>query len=134
VSDNATPGGEYEVGYGKPPLNTRFQKGQSGNPKGRPKGSLNFATILERTLRERVVVNEGGRRRIITKLEAAIKQLVNKAAGGDLNAFRLLRELARSGEEAVQPQPTVQELNADDQSVMASILKRFEESFKAGEQ
>jgi hypothetical protein len=36
----------YNVGYGKPPVQTRFRKGQSGNPKGRGKGSRNFATVF----------------------------------------------------------------------------------------
>jgi hypothetical protein len=79
-----------EVGYGRPPRASQFKPGQSGNPKGRPKGSLNVATVLERTLREKLVINEGGRRREITKLEAAVKQLTNKAASGDARALRLL--------------------------------------------
>ena len=37
---------DYKVGYKKPPLHTRFKKGQSGNPSGRPKGSKNFSTLL----------------------------------------------------------------------------------------
>jgi hypothetical protein len=79
-------GGEAErtsnrqVGYCHPPESARFTKGQSGNPKGRPKGSLNVATVFIKTLREKVVINENGQRKTVTKLEAAIKQLVNKAA------------------------------------------------------
>jgi hypothetical protein len=82
--------GKYEVGYGKPPRHTRFQKGQSGNPKGRPRGSRNLATLVEDELRERVVVNEYGRRRRITKQEAMVKHLVNKAVSGDRQLIQLL--------------------------------------------
>lgn len=86
--DNGTLPKTNPVGYGKPPEQSRFQRGKSGNPNGRPKGILNFATALQKTLREIVVITENGRRKEITKLEAAVKQLVNK---------RCLRQLARSG-------------------------------------
>ncbi len=83
-------GSDYEVGYGKPPMHTRFKKGASGNPKGRPKGSKNLATLLEKKLKQRVVVTEGGRRRSITKQEAMVKHLVNKAVSGDRPLMQLL--------------------------------------------
>ena len=87
------------VGYGHPPQSARFQKGRSGNPKGRPKGSMNLLTLLATTLGERVVINENGQRKTVTKLEAALKQLTNKAAGGDLRAIVQLVGLAREAEE-----------------------------------
>lgn len=51
---------------GTSPQHTRFKKGQSGNPNGRPKGALNLATVLARTLREKVVINEHGQRKVVT--------------------------------------------------------------------
>ena len=80
----------YEVGYRKPPRHSRFKKGHSGNPKGRPNGSKNAATLLKEALHEEVVVNENGRRRKVTKLEAAMKQLANRAAAGDHRSLQLL--------------------------------------------
>lgn len=117
----------YTVGYGKPPVNSRFKKGSSGNPKGRPKGTLNLATVLERTLREEVVIVESGKRTIVTKLEAAMKQLTNKAAMGDLAAMRQLLALVISAEErSKDDDKPADELSGTDQQVMQAVLKRFE--------
>lgn len=80
----------YEVGYGKPPQHTRFKKGQSGNPKGRPLGCKNSATLLREALGEQVVVSENGRRMTMSKKQAIIKQIVNKAASGDHRSIQLL--------------------------------------------
>ena len=120
-----------KVGYRNPPELTRFKPGQSGNPKGRPKGSLNMATVLERTLRERVIINENGRRKVISKLQAAVTQLTNKAASGDLKAFQLLTALVRSAEERVTagalPNSVTDEV---DERVVLGILKRIEATRK----
>lgn len=53
------------VGYGKPPKNCQFTKGKSGNPKGRPKGSKNLASIVLRESRQRVRVNGPGGSRTV---------------------------------------------------------------------
>ena len=123
-SDEQNP---TRVGYCNPPESTRFKAGQSGNPKGRPKGTLNMATALERALREKVVVNENGRRRTVTKLEAAVKQLMNKAASGDLKALQLLAGLVRSAEERALQVPTAaSDFDESDEKVVLGILQRLE--------
>lgn len=121
------------VGYGMPPESTRFKKGVSGNPKGRPKGSLNVATTFLKALREKVVVNENGRRKTVTKLQAALTQLVNKAASGDLRALRQLLDLARDAETR-QSLPGVQNpvLNDLDRDVIQGILERFPQAESEG--
>jgi len=84
---------DYEVGYGKPPHSTRFKKGQSGNPRGRPSGAKNLSTLLSEALNELVIVAENGRRRRITKRKAIIMQLVNQAAKGDWRRAKLLVDI-----------------------------------------
>jgi len=122
--------GTNDVGYGKPPQNFRFKKGRSGNPRGRPKGALNMATVLARTLREKVIIEENGKRKAVTKLQAAIAQLVSKATSGDGHAIRYLCQLVISAEErSVVAEPTTQ-LSETDQKVMDNILKRFQQSLK----
>jgi hypothetical protein len=96
---------DYDVGYGKPPASTRFKTGQSGNPAGRKKGSTNLAAMVRGALDEKVAVNIGGKRRRVSKLEAAFIQQSNKAAGGDLKAIKLMIDIlngAQSRETAVE--------------------------------
>src|ERR1700730_1205296 len=81
---------DYEVGYGKPPCHTQFKKGRSGNPKGRPRGAKNSATLLNEALREPVIITHNGRRKTISKKQAIMMQIVNKAASGDHRAIQLL--------------------------------------------
>ena len=82
----------YAVGYGKPPLHTRFRKGRSGNPLGRPKRATDLASLLTRALDRRVTSDD---RDAGTQREAIIAALVEKSAAGDLRATKLLFELMR---------------------------------------
>lgn len=97
---------EYAVGYGKPPKTTRFRKGQTGNPKGRPKGTKNIASIVEQVCRERVrVKGENGSAYYMTKIEAIMKQLTNHAARGDMKATRMFFAMLDMFPEIKEPAP-----------------------------
>lgn len=122
-NEGAPEPSEYAVGYKKPPVHSRFRPGKSGNPKGRPKGGLNLATALNRALRERVVVTENGRRRSITKLEAAVKGLVNRAVKGDPRAMHQM--LALSPLVGIEPDQTSGSLELQDAAVLASLVAKL---------
>ena len=117
----------FKIGYGRPPKATQFKPGQSGNARGRPKGSLNVASVLERTLREPLVITDGGRKRVITKLEAAVKQLANKAASGDARAIQLLIGLTQAAEDRPGGTPATREaLPEADREVMKGLVARIQ--------
>ncbi|WP_119419674.1 DUF5681 domain-containing protein [Desertibaculum subflavum] len=111
---------DYKVGYRKPPKATRFRKGKSGNPKGRPKGSRNLLTIVADELTERITVKENGKARRITKAEAMVKQLLARAMGGDTRAAFTIMKLSqeRQGEEAEK------ELDSDDRKILDAYFAR----------
>lgn len=121
--------GDYEVGYGRPPKATQFQKGRSGNPKGRPRGSRNVSTLVQQAMGEMVAINQNGRRRKVSKLEAAFIQQANKAAGGDLKAVQLMVGLLDAGEArdrseaAGQLDPTARD--SRDREVLAALKARL---------
>jgi hypothetical protein len=72
----------------QPPKHTRFAPGQCGNPKGRPKKQTDPDMALLNELNDLVLITENSRRKAIPKLEVIIKQLVNKAASGDLKSIK----------------------------------------------
>ena len=75
--------GDYSVGYCRPPENTRFKRGQSGNIRGRPAGRLNFKTTVERLLSEKVAVQKGNKTRFRTKFEALLDTHMAQGIDGD---------------------------------------------------
>jgi hypothetical protein len=133
ISDTE-PAADYTVGYGKPPRHSGFQKGRSGNPKGRPKGSKNLATLVTQALDEKVIVTEDGRRRRVTKRELVVTQLVNKSAAADLRAIKQLTDIVQSAERrsegsAVPSEPA--KLTAPDREVVELFIARLRRQIAA---
>jgi hypothetical protein len=80
--------------------------GQSGNPKGRPKGRKKMGMLLEEVLNERIPIREGDKIRKVSRAEAAVRALMQKALRGDAKAFATLIALTQqSGEFERDPQP-----------------------------
>jgi uncharacterized protein DUF5681 len=82
-----------KVGYGKPPKATQFQKGKSGNPKGRPKGRKNFKS-LSRVLREfalkEVQGQMDGKPSKLTCMEAIVAKQMSEAMRGSIPAAKFM--------------------------------------------
>jgi len=82
---------EYEVGYAKPPKDTQFKKGQSGNPKGRPKQiTMSLEEVFQHELQTKICVTESGERIEISKAQAIAKTMINEAIKG---SPRMLKEV-----------------------------------------
>jgi hypothetical protein len=87
---NRAPERDYDVGYRRPPKHTQFKKGQSGNPKGRPKGAKNLRTIVNGVLDKPIKVHEEGEARSVTRFEALFISMYARAMKGDNRAAELI--------------------------------------------
>ncbi len=115
---------DEEVGYGKPPKAARFKKGQSGNPKGRPRGSRNFSTDVKATLDQPVQLKIRGRNKTVATQQAALLRLREKALSGDARALDRLLELARTYNEEDLTDATTVVLPSEDQAILDGYVER----------
>jgi hypothetical protein len=109
------------VGYGKPPRAHQFKPGQSGNPKGRPKGAKNEATILYELLHRKIAIRESGRTRKITVLEAILLRFTEDSLKGNTKSatFLLNRHSA-----VVSGEPQQSDISDDDQEILEAFAQR----------
>ena len=84
------PPGQYDVGYGRPPVHSRFSPGQSGNPAGRRKGQPTPNEIFMKEAARLVKIKRGDTVETITKFEAIVRRMLQLAMEGDIAAARLV--------------------------------------------
>ena len=113
---------DYEVGYGRPPHHTRFQKGSSGNTKGKHKGQKNLKTELLEELKTKVLVIDGGHKQLLSKQTIIVKRLVSDAAKGDPRSRAQLLHLLEDIEKIQDPSQSNDPIGA---AKDAEILARY---------
>ena len=121
----------YDIGYRRPPASGRFKPGTSGNPKGRPKGTRNFVTLLQQELQQTITVNENGKKKKITRQQAMVKRVVTNALNGDARAILLLIDiLKRTGHFDAQD---AEDLLPDDyEAILDSYVRKRQSGDRRG--
>jgi hypothetical protein len=117
-----------KTGYKRPPKATRFSKGSSGNPKGRPKGANNLKSDLANIMEKRVCIREDGEQRFVSGRELMLLTLFEKAVKGDIRAcnqiFGMLMKL-----DASEPSDKEAETVTDnDRAIVADFLRRHSQT------
>ena len=127
---------DYEVGKNKPPKKNQFPPGQSGNPKGRPKGSKNIHHVLSKILKEKITVTDAGKKMVVEKLEGAMRALVNKSFEGKPQSLKLLIDVLKDGDVVTQQSAEDRFTDDDYETLMEEIdwieeVREAHKEFKA---
>src|SRR5947207_14693390 len=99
-----------KVGYGSPPLHSRFKPGQSGNPSGRAKGSENLKTLFNRILDEEISLRDGADVKKVSKAEALMRGVVVGALKGDPRNMAMLFRFAEQTGHFQEPSNNITEI------------------------
>lgn len=116
----------YTVGYGKPPIHTRFRKGESGNPRGKKKGQKSLKAVVEKVFQEKVSIRTARGTRQVTKLDALVQKLMNDALTGDAKAVVHIVRLAKEAgltQEAAAIEAASQELAEEDRLILERYMR-----------
>lgn len=114
---------DYEVGYKKPPKKHQYKPGQTGNPKGRPKGAKNTKTIVDELLSKKLEIKMDGKTKKISAREAALLAVLQKALKGDSRAFKQILDLdPRNNSEIETGNPQEQPLNDFEQDIINQFI------------
>lgn len=116
---------EADSGYKRPPKSGQFKAGRSGNPRGRPKGTRNLKTDLDKILRKRIRVRENGQTREISRQEAILLALFNKAMnGGDVRAANAIVAMVLKLNPPESADETAEEITESDREIIEDYFNR----------
>jgi len=112
-------------GYKRPPKDSRFKPGKSGNPNGRPRGARGLKTDLDAVLRKRITIREDGELRHVSRQMALLLSLYEKAVHGDTKAATqitaLVTKLDAAGTQQTSEPPPVSD---NDRAIVEAFLRR----------
>ena len=124
MSKSKGRGSGYAVGHGKPPKHTQFKPGQSGNPKGKPKGKLPTMTLISKQLEAKLTVTIAGQPKQMTRREALITALIRDARQGNERARRQVFDLLLLMEASASAEPQAATSTEEDAALIEAYLKR----------
>lgn len=123
-NDNEEKTAEYTVGYRKPPIHSRFRKGQSGNPRGRPRGAMTSWRAKALALKEAyrpVTIKEGDQFFTMPALQAVMRRQVALAAKGNGPAQRAVIEAVQKIESQLEARIAAKQIASADEPALSDI-------------
>jgi hypothetical protein len=111
-------------GFGRPPNSGRFRSAQSGNPKGRPRGSRNLKTDLASMMKKRVAIREDGEQRFVSRQQILLLKLFERAAKGDTRASAQLLNMIMKFESKEPPDGGSTRLTENDHEIIEDFFRR----------
>ena len=113
---------DKEVGYKKPPKDTRFKPGQSGNPKGRPKADVSMRQLIKKLGSEKLAVDSERGRVKIPAVELVLRQLRHQALKGDKTAIKQFTTMWLDSVGYGESDVTMRSLTEEDRAILRQAL------------